>query len=256
MHVISLTSDLGYKDHYLGTLKALILNRAEQYVQFIEVNNRIPSYDIVRAAYAVKNTYTSFPVPSIHLVLISNYYNSKPSLLVFKKEGHFFIIPDNGLLNLIFPDFKSSVRRVDIEVYNGPNSVYEAYAQICAYIIQGGSLGKLGKRTQSYAKGLGLMPVIENKRLRATVIHVDIYGNVVINVDRELFEKIVGNEDFSIYYKQRDPIKNMSKSYASVDVGEVLAWFNSSDLLEIAVNMGDASTLLGLKRDDLIQIEF
>jgi S-adenosyl-L-methionine hydrolase (adenosine-forming) len=100
-----------------------------------------------------------------------------------------------------------------------------------------------------------LQPVISQNQIRGSVIHIDNYDNVILNITRDLFQKISKNRPFQLYFKRHDPITQLSNYYNDVPIGETLCLFNS-DYLEIAINMGKAAELLGLKIEDTVQINF
>ena len=79
---------------------------------------------------------------------------------------------------------------------------------------------------------------------------------MIVNIRRELFEQVGQNREFALYFKRHDPITQLSLHYNDVPIGETLCLFNSADYLEIAINMGKAGSLLGLKMEDTIQIDF
>jgi S-adenosylmethionine hydrolase len=79
---------------------------------------------------------------------------------------------------------------------------------------------------------------------------------VISNISRELFERVGKNREFELYFKRHDPILKLSHNYYDVAVGETLCLINSADYLELAINMGKASSMLGLKLEDTIQIDF
>ena len=87
-------------------------------------------------------------------------------------------------------------------------------------------------------------------------VHVDNFENVVVNIRREVFEKTLNGRDFSLFFKRNDPITKLSGNYCDVPVGEQLCLFNAAGFLEIAVNMGKAATLLGLKVEDVVEVSF
>ena len=99
-------------------------------------------------------------------------------------------------------------------------------------------------------------PVISPNRIRGAVIYIDQYENVISNISRELFERIGKNREFELYFKRHDPILKLSRNYFDVAVGETLCLINSAEYLELAINMGKASSMLGLKLEDTIQIDF
>jgi hypothetical protein len=88
------------------------------------------------------------------------------------------------------------------------------------------------------------------------VIHVDNFENVVVNIRREIFESAANGRPFSLYFKRNDPITQLSGNYCDVAVGEQLCLFNVAGFLEIAVNMGRAATLFGLKVEDVVEVVF
>jgi len=103
---------------------------------------------------------------------------------------------------------------------------------------------------------LPISPVITQSQIRATVLHIDHYNNAVINITREQFEKIRNGRNYEIYYKQKDPIRHISNHYGEVAVGDVLALFDSTGFLVIAINMNRASEQLNLVKNETIQINF
>ncbi|MFM8373329.1 MAG: SAM hydroxide adenosyltransferase, partial [Bacteroidota bacterium] len=115
---------------------------------------------------------------------------------------------------------------------------------------------ELGSYPPPIIERISLQPVILSDRIRGTVIHIDHFDNVVVNIRRELFDEIVQGRPFSLYFKRNDPITALSGNYCDVAVGEQLCLFNTAGFLEIAINMGRAATLLGLKSDDTVEVVF
>ena len=93
-------------------------------------------------------------------------------------------------------------------------------------------------------------------QIRGSVIYVDHYENVIVNVQKELFERVRNGRHFQLFFKRHDPITQLSRQYHDVSIGETLCLFNDAGYLTIAINMGKAASLLGLKLDDMVQIDF
>ncbi len=124
-------------------------------------------------------------------------------------------------------------------------------------IIQGEDLKKLGKKIKNYRESYPLRATIEENSITGSVIYVDSYGNVITNITREIFERVGKSKSFEIFVQSKHYTINMiSKTYRSVPHGELLAVFNSVNLLEIAINKGNASRLLNLIYNSSIRIEF
>ena len=117
------------------------------------------------------------------------------------------------------------------------------------------SLELLGNPAKDILQRITFQPVIAPSQIRGAVIYIDNYDNVVSNVTRDLFEKVGRGRPFQLYFKRHDPILSLSKHYNDVPIGETLCLFNS-DYLEVAINMGKAAELFGLKIEDTIQIDF
>lgn len=252
MQVITLTTDYGHQDFYVAQLKGAILSKVKD-VKIVDVSHSLERYDIVQTALFLESTYPHFPSESIHIVSVLNYYGRYNDFLITRQESQIFITPNNGVLSLLFPNIKEEeVYSIDFECAH----LSSLFAHCVAAIDHGLSIEDLGPPCQNYIKKMGIQPVITNSQIRGTIIHIDHYENVVINIKKTDFDYLCKGRPFQIYYKQNDPICRLSRNYNDVDVGESLCLFNSSGYLEIAVNMGKAATMYNLNKDETIQINF
>lgn len=254
MGIITLTTDFGLKDYYVAALKGSILTKNPN-VQIIDVSHVISSFDIVQAAYILKNAFLHFPLGSIHILSVNNYHETLSPYLIFEKNGHFFIGPDNGIFTLVFDSLEVPVFKIEMHRLLG-SKFKSCLAEIIFNLNQGTPLENIGVETATYLERIQMNPVTSSTHIRGHIIHIDNYENVIVNIDRALFEKIRAGRSFAIYFKRFDPIKRISEHYHDVPVGDTLCLFNSSGYLEIAINMGKAASLLGLKMDESIQIDF
>ena len=106
MSIITLTTDLGTKDHKVASIKGSILS-LEKNVPIVDITHHIEPHDIIQTAYIVRNSYSHFPKGSIHMIAVDCFYHKDRKFLVLEANGHFFIMPDNGLFSLIFPEIKA-----------------------------------------------------------------------------------------------------------------------------------------------------
>ena len=123
-------------------------------------------------------------------------------------------------------------------------------------MAEGKPFEELGVYAAPLLQRISIQPVITPTRIRGTVIHVDNFENVVVNIRREVFESAVHGRPFSLYFKRNDPITQLSGNYCDVAEGEQLCLFNMAGYLEISVNMGRAATLFGLKVEDVVEVVF
>ena len=254
MQIVTLTTDFGSQDYYVPVLKGAILSR-HRAVNIVDISHQIKHHDIVQAAFVLKNTWSAFPEGTIHVVSVNNLGGERGRFLAFKYEKHIFIGPDNGIFTLVFPKL-SPLNIVEIP-FAGLNfeSVREALANTVGQLAANSALELLGNPAKDILQRITFQPVIAPSQIRGAVIYIDNYDNVVSNVTRDLFEKVGRGRPFQLYFKRHDPILNLSKHYNDVPIGETLCLFNS-DYLEVAINMGKAAELFGLKIEDTIQIDF
>ncbi len=251
---VSLITDFGTTDPYLGQIKGSILSRQPN-VQFIDLTHHIKPHDIVSAGWILKNTYKDTPKGTIHIISVLNNYNKNGSYLVFEQEGYIFIGPNNGVFSLAFDKLPNQIYEYFDEDQRS-FSVKKSLSNIIDLILSHRSLHTFGSEVRNMIMRIQLHPVINKYMIRGSVIYIDHYENVVINITREQFEKVRAGRHFSIFIKRNDPISKISYTYQDVPAGESLCLFNSFDHLEIAINGGCAASMLGLAVDEMIQIDF
>ncbi len=253
MPIVSLTTDFGVRDYYLAVMKGSLLSQRQD-INIVDISHNVKNFDIVQAAFVLKNAYRSFPTGTIHLVSVNTAYSQKPCFLIFKWEDHYFIGPDNGVFSLAFPDLSGKV--YELEQTDSALDIEQLFARAVAHLANGLPINEIGIPLDNIEQKISFQPVISQFQIKGSVVYIDNYENVITNISRVLFEKTRAKRPFSIYFKRFGPIQRISRSYAEVEVGETLCRFNSAGLLEIAVNSGKASSLLGLRPDDAIQIDF
>lgn len=255
MQTVSLTTDFGRRDFYAAVLKAAILQR-QPTACLVDITHEIENFDILRAAFLVKNAWPSFPLGTVHIIAVNNFYAPDFRFLAVERDGHFFLAPDNGVLSLIFENLTAPELRVLDFSFDSPMPLRDVFADAVGHLALGIDFEKIGSPVDDFAQRIHFQPVTTPNLIRGAVMHIDFFENVVVNISRETFEKVANGRSFSLHFRRNDPITRLSKNYADATVGEPLCHFNSAGLLEIAVNMGRAATLFGLKMEDLVQVDF
>lgn len=254
MPIVTITSDFGLTDYYAAMLKGAILSKNEQ-VNIVDISHNVKNYDIVQAAFVLKNAYTSFPEGTIHIISINNFYAKHKSFLAIRENGHYFIGPDNGLFSLLFDQKPESIYELDyIEKSTFP--LKEVFANAVGHITSGKPFNEIGLPIEAIEERISIQPIVSKNQIKGSIIHIDNYENVIVNIDRELFERVQNKRKYAISFKRNKPITKIRKQYYDVPVGEPLSLFNSADYLEIAINMGKAASMLGLNMEDTVQIDF
>lgn len=255
MSKVTITSDLGKDSYALAALKGCIYQNMDSSGQLIDISNEIRSFDIVEAAFVFGNSYQYFPEKTIHILAINPFYSPQYMLLLYSYKQQYFIAPNHGILPLIFkPPLEGTL--VQLPHFKDTREYYHLLGKTIKALRAGETLENLGKINPELYLKISLQPVVSKNIIRGTIIHIDRFGNLISNIDRTTFDKIRNGREFAIYYRHKDPITRISQHYHDVAVGDELCLFNMSEHLEIALNMANASQVLGLNLDDTIQIDF
>jgi len=255
MQIVTLTTDFGTKDYYAAVLKGNILDQSES-IQIVDISHSISTHDIVEGAFFIKNAYKHFPQGTIHVASIQSFNEDGKRIIVFEKDGYKFIGPDNGFFSLIFDDI-NMLDKYQIKMPDDQESMlYDVITHAVGYLAHDKPLNEIGPKLDDILVKIGLRPVVTKSNIRATIIHVDHFGNVIINLSKDVFHKERNGRKFFIYYKGREQIDTICDHYSDVEIGDVVCFFNSAKLLEIAINMGNANEMLSLRKNETIQIDF
>lgn len=251
MAIITLTTDLGLKDHYVGSIKGSIYSKVPN-ITIVDISHQIPTYNIQDAAYIVKNAYTSFPKGSIHIIGIKAEQNSQSSHVIVFSDGHYFISADNG----IFSFLDTAIEKIiELPATISTFPTRDVFAVIACALANGSKMEELGKAKENLLERMPFRAATMGDMIRGTVEYIDSYGNVMCNITQNLFNQVGKGREFEIEFA-RYKIDKISKTYNDVPEGEILALFNSANQLEIAMNSDRANSMLNLKLNDSITIRF
>jgi len=258
MPVITLTSDWGLHDHYLAALKGRILG-INSSLSVVDMNHSVQPFNIAQAAFVIKNSFALFPKGTVHLICVNTEAYKGKNCIAVQAEGHFFIMGDNGLPGLIF-DEEQDLLVVAIEKFGPCLSTFpelELFVPAACHLALAGKLDDLGKRVTQPHRQVPLRPTIDESVITGSVIYIDSYQNAITNINTGLFDRIGKGRKFEIYIKSNHyKVNRINTTYSETQVGELLALFNSSALLEVAINNGNAADLLGLSIGSVIRIKF
>ena len=135
MQIITLTSDFGYRDHSVATLKGKLLS-TDLGLNLVDITHDIAPYDIEEAAYIFRAAYASFPKATIHIISVFEFYNGHNRLIFFNKDGHWFIGPDNGLFSLVFPEPPKGVYSLQLDI-DEPFPIQNTFSRILEALLKG-----------------------------------------------------------------------------------------------------------------------
>ena len=275
MSVITLTTDFGTKDHFIGSVKGALHSEISN-VNIVDISNEISPFNIIEGAYIIENSYKNFPEGFIHIIGVDSEKTPEKKHLVIKLDGHFFICADNGIMSLIANKIKPE-KIIEINIHNSSTSsftVLDVFVKVAAHIYRGGSIDLVGKKINQLKELYDINPILneKNNEITGNVIYIDNYENIVTNISKLVFEEFGKSRPFvinarnfqfnSIVNSYSDSIKFDVKKELRKEAGKKIALFNKANLLELAIYKsnglitGGASSLFGLKFRDVVTIKF
>lgn len=250
--IIALLTDFGTRDHYAGTMKAVILGICPDST-LIDITHDIPPHDMMTAALELAASYKYFPTGTIFLVVVDPGVGSTRRGIAAEAGDYRFVAPDNGVLTAVLRE--TPARRV-VELterrYARPtvSRTFEGrdrFAPAAGWLAKGIDLSALGRSAGAIQQLAIPSPAVAVDLLTGEVLRVDRFGNLVTNIDRKLFDKFTHADGIEIFAGTH-LIGRLVATYAEAAPGEVCALFGSTDHLEVAVNAGSASDRLSLSR--------
>ncbi len=242
--IITLLSDFGYQDNFVGVAKGVLLQKLPV-ARLIDMNHEVEPFHLLQCSYLLKSGYVNFPVNTVHLSLFDIMHQNPAVLLVTKINDQYIISADNGLLPLTFGNKLEKVYMHDKMVSSYLEWLYLA-ADFIARLEQDHTVIDNLSTIEPKVHPARLQPLINEHSVECQVIHIDRYENVVINITKDEFETLRKGRRFRIQIV-RDSLTHISKDYSDVPISEKLCLFNSAGYMEIAINQGKASSLLGLR---------
>lgn len=250
--VIALLSDFGTREHYAGTMKAVVLGLCSD-VTLVDITHEIPPHDVLSAALELEASYRYFPSGTIFLVVVDPGVGSSRRGLAVDCGEFRFVAPDNGVLTAVLRE--SPPRRI-VELterrYARPtvSRTFEGrdrFAPAAAWLARGIELTALGRPAADYIQLDIPVPSVSDKSVAGQVLRVDRFGNLVTNIDRTTFEKVAQAGSIQIVVGATE-VGRFVSTYADAGTEEVCALLGSTDHVEIALNAGSAAERLGLGR--------
>ena len=263
--IITLTTDFGLADEYVGVMKGVILSRAPG-TTIIDLSHAIERQNIRQAALLIKSAYRFFPKNTIHLVVVDPDVGTKRKLILLQADGHFFLAPDNGVLGLFLePEHFQAAYEVQCEKYYlTPVSTTfhgrDILAPVAAHLTAG-----LDPKAVGPVIALQTLNIIERAEVKidrnkgtivGEIINVDHFGNLQTNISGSSLNEFneVDSSKVKVLLKGK-AIVGIQGAYAHKARGEMLIILGSRGFLEIAINQGNAAISLGAGIGDSVKIE-
>lgn len=258
--IITLTTDFGTNDHFVGAVKGVILDIVPE-AAIVDISHAVQAFDVLDGAIAISQTYSYFPTGTVHMVVVDPGVGTTRRPIIASSDGYHFVAPDNGVLSMVYAkEERIHVRHITSDHYfHQPVSntfhARDVFAPCAAYLAKLVDSHKFGDEIEDYVKFAAPRPkpAGENK-LRAVVLKVDRFGNLITNVTPDdapaLFS---GKAKFTLVVGGKE-ISEIRQTFAEGAPGEVFGILGSMGYLEIVANRAPAAQITGAGKGSEVQI--
>ena len=272
MSIITLTTDYGLKDHFVGALKGKLLSEFTE-ATIIDISHYIDPFNVAETAYIVGAAYGSFPKGTVHLIGVDIELNTENQHIAMQWNDQYFICADNGILSMLIQKIVPQ-KIVSINIHDRlPNDAtdLDVFVKVACHLAKGGLLNVIGKEIKAIKEVTELQALVKENQIKGYIIYIDHLGNAVTNISKKLFLEMGKGRPYEIKFKNKI-IKTILSKYSDIGLsskyplkdfeGQKLAIFNEAGFLEISIfrsnpdNVGSAASLLGLSYRDMITIDF
>lgn len=274
MSIITLTTDFGYKDHFVGSLKGKIYSEYPE-ARIVDISHEIDLFNVSEASYMIGSSYPSFPKGTVHIIGVDSELHPETQHIAMQWNDQYFICADNGILSLLIQKIiPQKIVSINIHDRLGINATaMDVFVTVACHLARGGLLNVIGKEITKIKEVTELQAVVsqDNSAIKGYAIYIDHFGNVVTNISKQLFTKVGKGRKYEVSFKNYklrtilpnySSIVNFEQNSIKFYEGKELAIFNEAGFLEIAIyrsnpnSVGGASSLLGLKYRDFVSINF
>ncbi len=259
--IITLTTDFGSNDHFVGTMKGVILDIVPE-AQIVDISHAVQAFDVLDGALTISQAYSYFPTRTVHVVVIDPGVGTARRPILASCDKYHFVAPDNGVLSLVYArEERMHVRHITSEHYflqPVSNTFHgrDIFSPVAAYLAKEVDTLKFGDEVQDFVRFNAPKPkAVEGNRLRGVVLKVDRFGNLITNITPQDAPMLFGAdpEGFKIVVGSRE-ITEIHTTYADGAPGEVFGVLGSMGFLEIAANRAAAAQLTGASKGNEVSI--
>ncbi len=259
MPVITLSTDFGWDDPYLGIMKGVIL-RINPRVNLVDITHGLSLHRLLEAAFKLATAADYFPRGTVHLAVVDPGVGGARRPIAVKTKTQTWIGPDNGLFTRIlqsFPDFR---------VFHLSNPKYflkpvshtfhgrDIFAPAAAHLSRGISLAALGNPIFDPVLLDLPEPAVKKNALIGRVLYADCFGNLITNLSRKQISHYFDGPDLKIRIGTRF-IQGLHESYAQQKPEKLMALIGSAGYLELACNLGSAAEMVGYVPGKVMEVK-
>jgi S-adenosylmethionine hydrolase len=258
-HIVTLLTDFGTKDHYVASMKGIILGINPQ-CTLVDITHHVSPQDIEEGAFILANAYGSFPKETIHLAIVDPGVGGQRRPILVQTGNYFFWGPDNGLFTRALK--KEEVKRVVVLTkgkYFLPrvsNTFHgrDLFAPVAGHLSLGVDPANFGHKMESWTELPFSKPRIIKGKLIGKIVHIDTFGNLISNIDEGQFSGFTRGQSFVVRIGEAR-IEGVKKGYWEGKKDEPIALIGSGGFLEISVREGNAQKKLRVRKGNRVIVE-
>lgn len=250
--IITLTTDFGLSDHFVGTIKGVILAISPE-IEIVDISHSVQAFDVLDGALTIAQSYSYFPSGTVHLVVVDPGVGTARRPILVSSDRHHFVAPDNGVLSMVYArEERLHIRHVTAEHYSlQPISntfhARDIFAPVAAWLAKGVESEKFGDEITDFVRFNPPKPKsVNGNMLRGVILKVDRFGNLVTNITPQDAPMLFGAKPtpFKMVVGKHE-ITEIHPNYSEGAPGEVFGILGSMGYLEIAANRGSAARIVG-----------
>lgn len=247
--IVTLTTDFGTSDHYVGSVKGVILSGCPE-AQIVDVTHDVTPFEVAEGAFEIAQAYAYFPPATVHVVVVDPGVGSLRRPILVEAAKQRFVAPDNGVLSLILEREAHRVRHITKETYFLPavSRTFhgrDVFAPVAARLAAGVTPARFGARIDDPVRLASLQPQRIARRIwMGRVLKADRFGNLITNFASGQFAQ-VAHRPFNLAVGV-EHLERFADTYADCALGELAVVRGSAGYLEVVANQTSAARLLGV----------
>jgi S-adenosyl-L-methionine hydrolase (adenosine-forming) len=258
--IITLTTDYGSSDHFVGVMKGVILSINPE-VNIVDLTHSVLAHDILDGALAIGQSYRYFPPKTVHVVVVDPGVGTARRPILVAGDQHYFVAPDNGVLSSVYEQSESLhvwdiisehyFRQPVSKTFHGR----DIFAPVAAWLTKSWQTSSFGEPITDFVRfGIPKAKRTGNT-IQGTVLHADHFGNLITNITAADLPELAAGEGKITINAGNGQVTKVVETFAQGAAGEVVGLMGSSGYLEISVNKGNASRTLGAGRGAEVTVE-
>lgn len=250
MGCITLLTDFGLDDASVAAAKGILMQNAPN-MPIIDISHHTKAFQVHQAAYLLAKTYKNFPQDTYHVIVCDVFAKKNTALILCKKDGQYFFSADDFLLSYaLHGQYDAAYKLTDIKPSDHVHNLMAIISETINRLEQNGETDLALPSATLKPPPQEWFATVEGNTLLCRVLHIDNFGNVVLNTTQDDFEKIRSGRRFKIEFMRNETMTEISNHYSSVAEHRKLCRFNSAGYLEVCVNRSSAAQVFGFELYD------